>query len=178
MSENGSSYKNVARVTGRFGKAGEVKVEPIDGLPFLLSEGMLVYLTPPKMTGLRSARVVSIRAVGDAYGVKFEGCDSLEKAFDLEGRLCLVDCADIEDYLEEEDFTFLIGMPVEDVRLGFLGDVTEIMENPLQALLIIGNEENPERYLIPFVEEFVVSVGEDRIETEIPDDLANLNEGE
>lgn len=178
MDKSNSSYKNVARVTGHFGKAGEVKVEPIDGLPFLLAEGMLVYLTPPKMTGLRSARVQSVREVGNAYGVKFEGCDTLEKAYDLEGRLCLVACDDIGDYLEEEDLSFLIGLPVEDVRLGMLGEVTDVMENPLQALLIIGNEEKPDRYLIPYVEQYVVGVYEDCIETEIPDDLANLNENQ
>ncbi len=169
------SYKNVARVVGKIGKQGEVKVEPIDNLPFLLEEGMPVHLNPPKMTGLRHTKVAQVREVGDAYGVVFEGCDDAAKAFDLVGRLCLVSCDDLGELEAEDDPMQLVGLTVLDSRLGELGQITDVVVNPMQALLVVGDSDQPDRYLIPLVDEYVRDFDGEQVYTSIPDDLATLN---
>ena len=83
MSARHHIYRNVARVTGKIGKEGEVRVEPIGGLLFLLRKGMPVHLTPPPLEGLRCSVVDSVREHGDAWAVKFAGCDSSEDAFEI-----------------------------------------------------------------------------------------------
>lgn len=169
------AFRNVARVVGKIGKEGEVKVEPIDNLPFLLDQGMLVYLNPPKMTGIRSAVVKQVREVGEAFGVVFEGCDDSAQAFDLVGRLCLVACDDLGDLGDEDDPQQLVGAKVVDSRLGDLGRINDVLVNPMQALLVVGTEEQADRYLIPLVEEYVRDFDGTSVRTQIPDDLANLN---
>ncbi len=197
-----NAYRNVARVVGKIGKAGEVKVEPIDNLPFLLREGMEVYLTPPELTGIRSSVIESVGESGDAFTVKFADSNSSETAFSLVGRTCLVCEADLDEIPIEDDPSVLIGMSVEDAERGYLGDVTDLIVTPEQITLIINardvedeqgnkasheNSEPPEetgedassvdsyQYMIPFVDEFIEDVDEETIYVSIPDSLANLN---
>ncbi len=180
MPNRNNIYKNIARVVGKIGQEGEVKVEPIDNLPFLLKEGMLVYLNPPKMVGIRSAKVVRVREVGDAFGVCFEGCTTSSQAFDLVGRLCLVSCDscdELEDLAYEDDPSLLVGANVIDCRLGDLGQVCDMLSNPMQTLLLVGDLEYPDKYMIPLVDEYISDYDEttNTIYTKITDDLANLN---
>ncbi len=172
-----TKFKYVARVVGKIGKDGEVKVEPIDDLPFLLQRGMFVYLNPPKMVGLRSAQVVQVREVGDAFGVRFEGCSNSTQAFDLVGRFCLVACDELHDLDEEDDPSLLVGANVIDCRLGDLGQVCDVTVNSMQALLFVGTLEYPDKYMIPLVDEYVSDYDENAniIYTKITDELANLN---
>lgn len=186
MRHAGNDYRNVARVVGKIGKEGEVKVDTIDGLPFLLHQGMRVHFTPPRLTGIRSAVVQSVREVGDSWGVRLQGVDTVEQAFELQGRLCLVSTEDIEELADWDDPMLLVGLPVRDLRLGSLGEVTDVLVTSQQITLVVGTEQKPDRYLIPFVDEFIIEMEEDeesgesddqgQIVVEIPDSLASLNE--
>lgn len=174
MASRHHAYRNIARIAGKTGKEGEVRVEPIDGLPFLLRKGMLVHLTPPPLTGIRSSVVEGVREHGDAWAVKFADSKTSEDAFSLEGRLCLVSEDDLPELEPEDDPSMLIGMRVVDGAAGELGEVTGILASSEQLTLVIGDENDPERHMVPFVEEFVVSIGEDLIETQVPESLLDL----
>lgn len=175
MTGGNIDYKNVARVVGKIGKNGEVKVVPIDDLPFLLHEGTQVFLSPPRIQGVRWARVQSVNEIGDGWCVKFEGIDSAADAFALEGRLCLVARADLAQLEEYDNFDSIIGSQVIDEQLGRLGLVTDVLTNPMQATLVVGDDTQPERYLIPYVDEFVLDETDDAIFVRIPQSLASLN---
>ncbi len=140
-------YRNVARVLGKVGQKGEVKVEAIDGLPFLLQPQIQVYLTPPPLDGIRSSIVESVRELGNAWAVKFKDSNNSSDAFELKGRLCLVaeedlpkeDLAeDLADFLEKEiNYTDLIGLEVVDEKLGYLGKVVDLIESSAQVALVV-----------------------------------------
>ena len=168
------AYRNVARVTGKTGKQGEVRVEPIDGLPFLLREGLLVHLTPPPLEGIRSSVVEGVREMGDGWAVKFADARSSEDAFSLVGRLCLVAEADLPALEPEDDPWMLVGLQVVDEEAGALGEVTDLLMSSEQITLVVGDAEEPDRYLIPFVEEFVTGFDDEYITIKAPKGLLDL----
>lgn len=172
-------YRNVARVTGKVGKAGEVKVEPIDELPFLLEPGMEVHLTPPRLTGLRSAAVERVSEMGEGWAVKFAGCDDSTAAFELVGRLCLVAIDDLPELEPELDPGQLLGLAVVDEELGALGEVVDVLVNPEQLTLVVAaagdGDAGAREVLIPFVDEFVRDIDDESLVVAIPPALLDLN---
>ena len=168
-----NEYRNVARVAAKVGKAGEVKVEPIDGLPFLLREGMEVHLTPPPLKGIRSSIIEGIREQGDGWAVKFADSNTSGDAFDLVGRLCLVAVGDLPEFEEPFDPRELVGLAVVDEEAGPLGTVGDVLFSPEQITLVV--RDDARETLIPYVEEFVVDVDDDLITTCVPEGILNLN---
>lgn len=168
-----NEYRNVARVAAKVGKAGEVKVEPIDDLPFLLLEGMEVHLTPPPLEGIRTSTVERIREQGDGWAVKFADSNSPADAFDLVGRLCLVAVDDLPEFEEPFDPRELVGLAVHDEEAGDLGTVTDVLVSSEQVTLVVGDGER--ETLIPYVEEFVTEVADDLITTLVPRGILDLN---
>ncbi len=139
------AYRNVAKVVGKVGKNGEVKVDTIDGLPFVLREGMEVHLTPPPLDGIRASRVAWVREMGDGWAVKFEDSNSPAAAFDLVGRLCLVSEEHLEDVEFPPDLQSMCGFIVVDRKYGELGMVVEVLDNPEQATLVVSTKEGAAR---------------------------------
>ncbi|MGI6217371.1 MAG: ribosome maturation factor RimM [Coriobacteriales bacterium] len=175
MARRNHAYRNVARVVGKIGKSGEVKVETIDGLPFLLQEGMDVFLTPPPLEGIRHSKIESIREIGDAWAVKFEDSNDSATAFELVGKLCLAPEEELGEIDEFDDPSVLVGMQVRDLQLGNLGKVTDVLTSSEQLTLEVGDDEVGDRYLIPYVDEFIDSIEDDEIVVSIPKSLAELN---
>lgn len=169
-----NEYRNVARVVAKVGKAGEVKVETIDDLPFLLDEGMEVHLTPPPLHGIRTSTVERIREQGDGWAVKFADSKEAADAFGLVGRLCLVAVADLPDFDEPFDPLELVGLMVVDERFGELGEVVDVLVSPEQITLVVGSGDTGD-VLVPYVEEFVLDATDDPIIVRIPEGLLNLN---
>ena len=172
-----NEYRNVARVAAKVGKAGEVKVEPIDDLPFLLLEGMEVHLMPPPLEGIRSSVVERIREQGDGWAVKFADSNSPADAFDLIGRLCLVAVEDLPEFEEPFDPFELVGLEVTDEQAGPLGTVGDVLVSSEQITLVVrdGEGDGDREVLIPYVEEFVTDVTDDAIITAVPEGILNLN---
>ena len=168
-----NEYRNVARVAAKVGKTGEVKVEPIDDLPFLLLEGMEVHLTPPPLEGIRSSIVESIREQGDGWAVKFADSNSAAAAFDLVGRLCLVAVDDLPEFEEPCDPRELVGLLVHDEEAGDLGTVIDVLVSSEQVTLVVS--DGGRETLIPYVEEFVTEVTDDLITTLVPKGILDLN---
>ena len=135
---------------------------------------MEVHLTPPPLTGIRRSVVEGVRELGDGWAVRFADARTSEDAFSLVGRLCLVSEDDLPELEPQDDPSILVGLPVIDAHAGTLGEVTDVLVNPEQLTLVIGDDEGPERYMIPFVDEFVLTVGEDGIEVDAPQSLLDL----
>ncbi|MCR5845102.1 MAG: ribosome maturation factor RimM [bacterium] len=173
-----NSYRNIAKVTKKIGKAGEVAIEPIGGLPFLLPEGMTVHLTPPILDGINHCTVESAELRGNTWVVKLSGSNSDTDAFSLVGRTCLVPCDELGDFEEEGDEAYdLIGLSVIDSAEGYLGEVVEVLLSSEQATLVVQRPEGEggRELLIPFVDEFVKGIDDEAIAVDLPHDLLTLN---
>ena len=148
------------------------------GLPFLLSEGMEVALVPPVLDAPRRVTVESLQMRNDAEAVVFfKEVKNMDTAEALVGCHCLVQRSLVADDLAEleGDLPSWEGWLVYDAVAGFVGEVAEIEDRPLQPLLVVSREDGSE-VLIPLVEEFIVSLDEDerRIDMQLPEGLLQL----
>ncbi len=172
-----SAFARVAHIAKTRNLEGSVVVHGIDGLPFLLSKGMLVHFVPPTLRGPRSACVESVQQIKeDAFEVKFEGVDSIESAEALAGSYCLVSKSDLPSLVQQDAPQTLLGFSVEDEAHGYLGEVVEVLTSSAQGVLVV---EGPfGEVMIPVVDEFIAGLDESTrlVRVCIPSGLLNLNE--
>lgn len=163
-------YLNAAQVTKARKRMGRLVVQPCDGLPFLLEEGMTVYVVPPSLDVPRT--VVLREAVeGEDCLVSFEGVDDYADLVEYVGRYLLVARDDIDEELLGGAVPEIDGFRVEDAVFGDLGEIVETLENAFQATLVV---EGPRgEVMIPFVDEFVEDIDEEAgvVFTRIPSGL-------
>lgn len=168
---------------------GGFVVQSAADLPFLLTEGLEVAFVPPALDAPRRARVASVQMSGEkAAMVFFDTVTSIDVAERLAGCHCLVRRADLpaDAFLATE--LVWQDWDVYDATAGFLGTVSGISELPGQSLLEVADvrksamntgdasSDDDGIILIPLVDEFVVSVEEDkqRIQVDIPSGLLDL----
>jgi 16S rRNA processing protein RimM len=169
-------YRNVARVTRTVARSGEVKVEATGGLPFVLSAGCEVFLTPPPLRGTYRTIVSSVRAIGDGYAVRFADVSDEAAAFELIGRTCLVSASLLAGHDATERLSSFIGREVRDERYGQVGIVVDLRLGVAQDILVVVDEDGRET-LIPLVDELVrQDAGSDEIAVSLPAGLIGLNQ--
>lgn len=148
------------------------------GLPLLLFEGMEVALVPPVLDAPRNVTVESLQMRNDGEAVVFfKEVKDPNIAEALVGCHCLVRRSEIADELAEleADLPSWEGWQVRDAAAGFVGEVVEIEDRPLQPLLVVSREDGSE-VLIPLVEDFIVSIDEDAclIDMDLPAGLLDM----
>ena len=166
-------YLNVAQITKARKRQGRLVVQPCDGLPFLLEEGMTAHVVPPS---LDVPRTVTIREAfeGEDCVVAFQDVEEYAQLVEYVGRYLLVAEEDIDESLLPEAAPDVAGFAVKDATHGDLGEVVEILENAYQATLVVDGSHG--EVMIPLVDEFLVDIDFDaqRIYTRVP---AGLVEG-
>lgn len=168
------TYRNVARVVKTHGRFGEVLVEPLQGLPFVVREGLSVALTPPGLKRDRFCRVEHLTPLVDGALVSFSGIETLGSAERIVGCYLLVAESDVSLGALDIAYSELIGRSVHDGRHGDLGVITEVMETPANDVWVVNGFFG--EVLIPVVETVVDSVPrEGAIEVHIMDGLLDAN---
>ena len=170
-----SAFVRVAYIVKTKNLEGSVVAQSADGLPFLLFEGLQVHFVPPTLRGPRTAKVRTVRALGeDAYEVSFDGVEGIGDAEMLAGCYCLASKADVEGQVDLQEPVTLIGCGVSDARFGDLGIVEDVLESPAQALLVVQGSHG--RVMIPVVDEFMEGLdeGSRTVCVRIPDGLLSL----
>lgn len=148
------------------------------GLPLLLFEGMEVALVPPVLDAPRNVTVESLQSRNEEEAVVFfKEVKDANIAEMLVGCHCLVRRAEVADELAEleADLPSWEGWQVHDAVVGFVGEVAEIEDRPMQPLLVVVREDGSDA-LIPLVEEFIVDIDEDarRINMKLPAGLLDM----
>ena len=167
------TYRSVARITKTHGRKGEVVAVPAHGLPPCLETGLLVWPVPPALKGPRNRRITQVYGTDHGQVVSLAGVDSIGAAKELVGKTLLADLKDLPDALVLRDAQALLGREVKDVSLGYIGEVTEVLRNPSQDVLVIEGERG--EVMVPFVDAFVREVvDEGAIIVEISESLLGL----
>ena len=170
------TFTRVAYITKTRNLEGSVVAQSADKLPFLLSVGLEVHFVPPALHAPRHACVKSVVELKqDTYEVEFEGIESIDDAKKLVGCYCLAADESLPDFEAMEEPALLLGFAVTDASWGVLGEVVEVLASSVQATLVVAGEDR--EVMIPFVDEFVLSVDDDAgiIQTDIPESLLNIN---
>lgn len=154
---------------------GGFVVRSTAGLPFLLEEGMEVAFVPPVLDVARYAKVRAIEEQGGEFVVFFEGVEDRSTSEALTGCHCLVRRIDLPEDALVVGSHGLIGWAVRDEAAGFSGTVSDVIDNPGQALLEIAGKDG-DTVLVPLVDEFVCAIDEEAhsIELNAPAGLFDL----
>ena len=117
-------YLEIGKIVSVFGLKGEVKVQPwCDSPDFLCEFGVLYWKSGTPVN------IVNSRVQKNIVVMKIEGCDTVEEAQKLRGRVLYMDREDVE--LEEGAYFVqdLIGLKVVDIETGEeYGELTEVSE--------------------------------------------------
>ena len=125
---------------------------PTNDLP-LLREGLNVALVPPELKGPRSHVVRRCDQTRGGSLVSFDGITTLGQAAKLVGKTVLAKVADLPADFELHDTQSMLGREVQDVRLGLLGTVCDVMHGPAQDIWVVRGGRG--EVLIPVVDALV-----------------------
>lgn len=152
------AYRSIAHVEKTHGRKGEVVAVPAHGLPLLLRKGLRVVIVPPRLKGPRELEVVSCSDSSTGQLVRLARIDTIQAASELVGHAVLARIRDLPDDFALHDVPALMGRAIEDVRLGAIGAIEEVMQGPANDVWVV---EGPYgEVLVPVVEHVVASVPE------------------
>lgn len=152
-------FLRIAQLTKARKNKGRLVARPVDGLPFLLSEGLTVYIVPPTPEIPCTVTVSTAEQQGDDYVVAFEGVDDPGQLVEYEGRYCLALRTDLDqDVLERSGIT-LTGYMLDDVALGRIGRISQVEQLPAQIMLTVVGRFG--EVLVPLAADLVVDVDHD-----------------
>ena len=169
------SYRAVARVAKAHGNKGEVVTVPVDGLPFLLREGMRVALVPPELKADRWHLVERVRTSEAGQLVGLSGVDDLSASSSLVGKAVLVARSELPEDFELHDPSWLLGKIVVDSCAGELGRIVEVMSGPANDIWAI--EGDGKKTLVPVIPEVVRGVRADgAISITMPEEMLGIGD--
>ncbi len=159
-------WANVAALIKAKNNEGGLSVRATEGLPFLLEPGMEVTFVPPVLRMPRAAHVAFVEQTAqDRFVVTFDAIATRTDAERLEGHFCLVRTADLPEGYAEPSTLDVVGFVVSDAAAGRIGRIARIEDNPAHPLLVVERDHLDDEgagedfeVLIPFVDEFIVSV--------------------
>lgn len=149
-------YLRIAQIVKARKNKGRLVVRPVDGLPFLLSEGLELRIVPPTPEIPCTVTVAEAGLRGDDYVVAFAGVSDPDMLREYVGRSCLALRSDLDADVLENDRHTLKGYALEDVRLGRIGRISAVEQMPGQIMLTVQGRFG--EVLVPLADDLVVSL--------------------
>ena len=149
----------VAEITTTSGYMGEVRLKPFSrfSIDYIMEKTLQIGTSYDNLIDLKLEKAIGN---GKRMRFKFEGIDSELKAKNIIGKTIYANTkADDEINLIASD---LIGFDVVTDRGDFVGELKDVMWLPANDVYVVFNGEK--EILIPFVNEFVLSVDYDKKE--------------
>lgn len=161
-------------VIGPHGREGTLKVAPETDSPEYYTAVTTAYVDAA--SGLRQVTVVGWRMAGNHWLIELEGIADREAAGELGGGELLLEATQLRPLAPGEFFRHdLVGCTVLDEAGATVGEVTGLMDNTAQHLLVVRGADH--EVLLPLVDEIVTEVDLERREIRVrpPPGLLELN---
>lgn len=150
----------VGHITGAYGLQGWVRIRPYSDDADALLNARTWWLDKPAM---RDAEVMQSRMHTDDVVAKLMGVADRDAAEALKGATVQVARSHFPALSDNEFYWIdLIGLEVENLQGQHLGSVRDLMDNGAHPILRVtpmaATEDKQQEMLIPFVEQFVITV--------------------
>jgi len=169
-------YFMVGRIGAAHGLGGEVRVQPLTSDPDRFQLLKDCYLVSPDEKTRRPVTVLTTRQGTNQLLVKLKGVEDRTSAELLRGSLLAVSRQQAVALSENEWFIAdLIGCEVRDVRYGYLGLLTDVLQPASQDVYVVHLDQLPD-ILIPALKTVLlrVDVDEKQIDVRLPDGLYEI----
>jgi 16S rRNA processing protein RimM len=147
----------MGRVARLQGLKGEVVAHTLDGVPFLIAEGMRVWFVPPP-AGVRDAVVSGVREAPRGTVLRFEGITDPHTAESLVGSTIRVRAEDLPEGWDEPEWE-PVGLVVTDIVRGGIGTVAEVIVTGANDVWVVRGGPFGE-VLVPVIDEVVGRIDE------------------
>ncbi len=155
---NAGTFVPMGRVARLQGLKGEVVVHVLDGVPFLVEEGMRVWFVPPPPL-VRDTVVTGVREAPRGTVLRFADVSDPTTAESLVGRVLQVRAEDLPQGWDEPEWT-PVGLAVVDTERGELGAVEEEIVTGANDVWVVRGPRWGE-VLVPVIEDVVLEVDEE-----------------
>lgn len=150
----------VGHITGAYGLQGWVRIRPYSDDADALLHARTWWLDKPAM---RDVEVMQSRVHTDDVVAKLMGVADRDAAEALKGATVQIARSHFPALSDDEYYWVdLIGLDVENLQGQHLGSVHDLMDNGAHPILRVSpavtTEDKPQELLIPFVEQFVITV--------------------
>jgi 16S rRNA processing protein RimM len=152
------TFVPMGRVARLQGLKGEVVVHTLDGVPFVVSEGMRVWFVPPPPT-VRDAVVAGIREAPRGTVLRFEGVTDPHAAESLVGSALHVRAEDLPEGWDEPGWE-PVGLAVLDEVHGDIGTVEEVIVTGANDVWVVRGGRYGE-VLVPDIDEVILEIDEE-----------------
>lgn len=150
----------IGKVINTHGIKGEVKVKTNSDFDrFKINKKIYTIIKEQKV----ELKIQTVRVASDHLIIGFDAFDNINQVLHLKGAVLYTD---EKPKLKKDEFHYqdLIGKSVFNQHNACVGIVTDILEVPQGHLLKV--EKDDKKALIPFVNAFVKTISEDRIDIE------------
>lgn len=147
---------SIGRIIGTHGYRGLLKLRPLSDFPerFKLLEKVILD-TGQKQ---REVGIESCQNYKREILIKLAGIDNLELARELQGAMIKIPPDQLYPLPEGYYYHFqLLGLQVEDVERGSLGEIKDILETGANDVYVIESQEHGE-ILIPAIKEVILAI--------------------
>jgi 16S rRNA processing protein RimM len=167
---------HIGKISGASGLKGEIKLFHYSGESERIAGIGELFLQ--LNADMRRVEVESLRIQGRTPILKFVGIDDRNAAESLIGAEVFAASESLAP-LEDGQFyvTELVGLSVEDERMGYLGDVAEVIDNPAHDILRISGANG--EWLLPMIDVFILNIDTEhrRISVRVPEGLTGSGRG-
>ena len=169
-------YFMVGRIGAAHGLGGEVRVQPLTSDPDRFQSLKDCYLVSPDEKTRRPATVQTTRQGTNQLLVKLKGVDDRTGAELLRGSYLAVSREQAVTLSDSEWFIAdLIGCEVRDVRYGYLGQLTDVLQPASHDIYVVHHDQQPD-ILIPALKAVLLRVDVDlkQVDVRLPDGLYEI----
>ncbi len=156
-----TKYLEVGKIVGTFGIKGELKLySESDFIEERLKKGNVLYLK--QNDKYLPVRIDQARLHKNVYMISINGLTDINEVLQYVGFSLYVD-TELAPSLDEGEYYCddLIGLKVYNQHEENIGIVIDVLEIPTYKLLEI--KASDKKFLVPFIDEFIVDVLEDKI---------------
>lgn len=157
-----NKYVEIGKVVNTFGIKGELKIQSeSDFIDYRFAVGKIIYFKMGRI--IKEFKVSSYRVLKGNVVITINDQKDINLVEQYIGSTVLADASDIPP-LEEGEFLIddLVGLKTYDEQGNYYGDVIDVIIIPNQDILEI-KKGNERPMLIPFVDEYIISVDDDKI---------------
>lgn len=156
-----TKYLEVGKIVGTFGIKGELKLfSESDFIEERLKKGNVLYLK--KEEQYLPVTIDKARLHKNVYMISINGITDINEVLQYVGFSLYVDTESAPSLDEGEYYCDdLIGLDVYNQHEEKVGTVVDVLEIPTYKLLEI--KDGTKKFLVPFIDEFIIDVLDDRI---------------
>lgn len=151
----------IGKITNKQGNKGEVRVIPLTDFPERYINLLQVYLE--KGEQLTTREIENVWFHRQYVIIKFTGINNIGEALTLKNSLIKIPETELIPLKKNEYYIYqILGFKVITTKGKLLGRLQDVISTGGTDIFVVGDTEDPEKFMVPAASEFVTDINFDR----------------